>query len=234
MAGSRRWISSRKKTSRGSSEVRMAVKSPLRSSSGPELVLMATPSSIERICASVVLPRPGGPKSRTWSSASPRLRAASTAMEMFSFTRDWPMKSAMRWGRTLASMRASSSNAWPETMRCGDRCICCFVIFVVAPVSPACPGTLLGRTAQLLYRGAQQHLKARAAAVALRLLDRLLGGAAIIAQVEQGRDNVRLKASARGGPGLFRRFHRRQPIAQFDHDALGGLLAHAGDARQQH
>src|SRR3989454_11905518 len=45
---------------------------------------------------------------------------------MFSLTRDWPMKSAMRLGRTLASMRASSSNACPETTRCGDFCICGF------------------------------------------------------------------------------------------------------------
>src|ERR1041385_7421121 len=36
-AGCSRWISSRKKTSRDSNEVRMAVRSPLRSSSGPAL-----------------------------------------------------------------------------------------------------------------------------------------------------------------------------------------------------
>jgi len=33
----------------------------LRSSSGPELVLITTPSSLAMICASVVLPKPGGP-----------------------------------------------------------------------------------------------------------------------------------------------------------------------------
>ena len=50
--------------------------SPFRSSAGPATVRMPTPSSSRTICASVVLPRPGGPTSRTWSSASPRAFAA--------------------------------------------------------------------------------------------------------------------------------------------------------------
>ena len=44
---------------------------------GPEVARKPTPSSRATICASVVLPRPGGPKSSTWSSASPRGCAAS-------------------------------------------------------------------------------------------------------------------------------------------------------------
>ena len=50
--------------------------SPFRSSAGPATVRMPTPSSSRMMCASVVLPSPGGPTSRTWSSASPRAFAA--------------------------------------------------------------------------------------------------------------------------------------------------------------
>ena len=50
--------------------------SPLRSSAGPAVCTNGTPSSAATICASYVLPRPGGPASRTWSSASPRAAAA--------------------------------------------------------------------------------------------------------------------------------------------------------------
>ena len=39
---------------------------------GPEVARKPTPISRARIPASVVLPSPGGPKNRTWSSASPR------------------------------------------------------------------------------------------------------------------------------------------------------------------
>lgn len=43
-----------------------------------------TPISRAMMCASVVLPRPGGPNSNTWSSASLRLRAASIKID------SWP------------------------------------------------------------------------------------------------------------------------------------------------
>ena len=46
--------------------------SPLRSSAGPAVCTNGTPSSTATICASEVLPSPGGPASSTWSSASPR------------------------------------------------------------------------------------------------------------------------------------------------------------------
>ena len=74
----RRWISSTKKTLLGSSAVSSAAMSPLRSSAGPAVCTKRTPSSSATICASDVLPSPGGPESRTWSSASPRPAAAST------------------------------------------------------------------------------------------------------------------------------------------------------------
>ena len=55
-----------------------------------------TPSSLATICASEVLPRPGGPASSTWSSASPRARAASMKIASCSLTRSWPTKSSSR------------------------------------------------------------------------------------------------------------------------------------------
>ena len=81
--------------------------SPLRSSAGPAIWRMPTPSSRRTICASEVLPRPGGPASRTWSSASPRACAASSATASCSFTRSWPTKSASDCGR---SERSNSSS----------------------------------------------------------------------------------------------------------------------------
>ena len=50
--------------------MRIAARSPGRSSTGPEVWRRLTPISRAMMCASVVLPSPGGPKSSTWSSAS--------------------------------------------------------------------------------------------------------------------------------------------------------------------
>ena len=50
--------------------------SAFRSSAGPAVCVNGTSSSNATICASDVLPRPGGPASSTWSSASPRDAAA--------------------------------------------------------------------------------------------------------------------------------------------------------------
>src|SRR6266513_4340498 len=63
-------------TSLGCKFVRMAARSPGRSRTGPEVWRRLTPISRAMMCASVVLPSPGGPNSSTWSSASPRARAA--------------------------------------------------------------------------------------------------------------------------------------------------------------
>ena len=56
-----RWISSTKRMSCWPRLVRMAARSPLRSSTGPEVHTRLTPNSAAIICASVVLPRPGLP-----------------------------------------------------------------------------------------------------------------------------------------------------------------------------
>ena len=107
-----RWISSTKRTSRSSSPVRIAAMSPFRSSAGPATVRMPTPSSSRTIWASVVLPSPGGPTRRTWSSASPRAFAAASAIASCSLTLSCPTKSASVRGR---SERSSSSSSGPRT-----------------------------------------------------------------------------------------------------------------------
>ena len=63
--GLRRWISSMNRTSRGSRLVRIAARSPALARIGPEVARKPTPSSRATICASVVLPNPGGPTKST-------------------------------------------------------------------------------------------------------------------------------------------------------------------------
>src|SRR4051812_16279400 len=86
--------------------------SPFRSIAGPATVRMPTPSSLRTMYAGEVLPSPGGPARRTWSSASPRALAASSAIESCSLTRSWPTKSLSVRGR---SERSSSSSASAST-----------------------------------------------------------------------------------------------------------------------
>ena len=86
----KRWISSMNSTSFSLRLVKMAARSPERSIAGPLVSLMETPSSAAMMCASVVLPSPGGPYKSTWSSASPRLLAAAMYTARFSFTFSCP------------------------------------------------------------------------------------------------------------------------------------------------
>src|SRR5436309_1385970 len=70
------------------------------------------------IVARVVFPSPGGPYSSTWSSASPRERAASIATAKFSLTLGCPINSASRCGRSFSSNDESSSTGAADTTRC--------------------------------------------------------------------------------------------------------------------
>src|SRR2546430_693899 len=107
-AGLRRWISSMNSTSRSSRLVRSAARSPALAITGPEVARKLTPSSRATICASVVLPRPGGPTNSTWSSASLRARAASMNTPRLAQAWAWPMTSESRCGRSDASAASSS------------------------------------------------------------------------------------------------------------------------------
>ena len=55
-----------------------------------------------------VLPRPGGPASSTWSSASPRAAAAWIEISSWAFSAGWPTNSSSRRGRSVASPSSSS------------------------------------------------------------------------------------------------------------------------------
>jgi hypothetical protein len=69
------------------------------------------------MCASVVFPKPGGPKSSTWSSASPRARAA--VMKISSWLRafSWPTYSASVAGLSERSYCCSSPVAGRAEIR---------------------------------------------------------------------------------------------------------------------
>ena len=93
--------------------------------------------------ARLVLPRPGGPTSRTWSSASPRVIAAVSATSSCSFSRSWPTNSAevprpqravelvlvlaqrrreeLRLGRASASVHAACSQRLARTRSSAGR-----------------------------------------------------------------------------------------------------------------
>ena len=92
----------------GSREVSKPAKSPGLSKTGPEVILMPTPSSLAMICDRVVLPSPGGPYSRTWSRASLRLRAASTNILRLVNTLSCPLKESKDRGRRALSTSCSS------------------------------------------------------------------------------------------------------------------------------
>src|SRR5437870_1489067 len=88
------------------SDVSRPTRSPGRSSTGPEVVRTLTPNSFAISRASVVLPRPGGPKNRVWSRGSRRCFAASIAIWSDSLTFAWPTNSSSPDGRRAAA-RAS-------------------------------------------------------------------------------------------------------------------------------
>src|SRR2546421_2284398 len=97
-----------KRMSRSPRPVRIAATSPLRSSAGPATERSPTPSSSRTMYARLVLPRPGGPISRRWSSASLRPRAASSVVASCSLTRSWPTNSSRLRGRSERSSSSSS------------------------------------------------------------------------------------------------------------------------------
>jgi hypothetical protein len=91
-------------TSPSSRLVSSAARSPDFAITGPDVARNPTPISRATICASVVLPSPGGPKNRTWSSTSPRALAAATNTRRLSRAACCPTKSSSVFGRSAASM----------------------------------------------------------------------------------------------------------------------------------
>src|SRR5260370_28299327 len=128
----------------------------------------------------------------------------------------------------MAATRASSSNAWPETMRLGGL-VRCIMLFVGASRAAA-------RAAKWMERAAKQGCKGAggpgASARALHVFDGLFGGAALVAEIGERGDDVGFEAGARRGPRRFRQGDGGELVAQLDDHALGGLPADAGDARE--
>src|SRR4051812_41307129 len=107
------------RTSLASRLVRMAARSPGRSSTGPEVWRRLTPISRAMMLASVVLPKPGGPNSSVWSSASLRLRAAAMKISSWSRILDWPTYSSRCLGRKARSIASSfGDDGAASMMRC--------------------------------------------------------------------------------------------------------------------
>ncbi len=109
--GDSRWISSMNSTSFFSRLVSSAARSPGRSSTGPDVCRRRTPISRATMCASVVLPRPGGPNSSTWSSDSPRFFAAPMKISSCSRILTCPMYSSSAFGRNARSNTSSLGEA---------------------------------------------------------------------------------------------------------------------------
>ena len=78
---------------------------------GPDVVRHCTPISRAMSIARVVLPSPGGPKNRVWSSGSPRARAASIEICSEVRTCSCPTNSSSREGRRADSALPSSGSA---------------------------------------------------------------------------------------------------------------------------
>ena len=97
--------------------VSSAARSPCFSMAGPEVTRMFTFISFAMMVESVVLPRPGGPYSSTWSRFSPRIRAASMYTRRFSLALSWPMYSSSVLGRRENSVSASAPVYSGVTMR---------------------------------------------------------------------------------------------------------------------
>ncbi len=94
-----------------SSEDSIAARSPACWMAGPLVTRSGAPSSCATIIASVVLPSPGGPESRTWSGAWPRPRAASSTSDELLADDALPDELVEPRGRSAASTARSSSSA---------------------------------------------------------------------------------------------------------------------------
>src|SRR5262249_28435478 len=182
---------------------------------GPEVRRSPAPISRATMWARVVLPSPGGPVKRTWSSGSPRPRAAARKTARFSRTFVWPMYSESVCGRSLGSTATSSSSG------VGTRIAFSSVIAI----------SIFSSAGQLLERELQVVAEFLRWPAPRRGLDRLLGLALAIAEVDERRDDV----LGRDGRGSLRGRLGREAgglLRELQHHPLGRLLAHSRDCDQ--
>src|SRR5450830_928785 len=164
------------------------------------------------LCAMVVLPRPGGPNSRVWSSASPRWRAAEMKISSWLRTFSWPTYSSSCLGRSARSIASSLAEAGVAAMmRCSEKSSVWMLM-----VGYLCFGQRLERMLDAFRHGRiARHLFQRQR--------RLLVG---ITQRQQGVEDIRScivmhYATDRTEIGT-------ELALQFEQQAFGGFLADAG------
>ena len=102
-----RWISSTKRMSFSFKLVSRAARSPAFSMAGPEVTRTFTPISLAMMPDRVVLPRPGGPWSSTWSRGSWRILAAWMNTSRLPLAFSWPIYSRRVLGRREYSFSSS-------------------------------------------------------------------------------------------------------------------------------
>src|SRR5687768_16376435 len=196
-------------TSLGSRLVSIAARSPARSSTGPDVWRRFTPISRAMMCARVVFPSPGGPKSSAWSSASLRWRAAAMKTPSCSRIFAWPTYSESCLGRRARSSPSSWGEAWPPEIRRSAS-----ITWIRSSLRQGLQGLADG-IGELQVR--RQSLR------------RCLGLALIIAKGQERTHDFPARRAAirtcRGG-------HLRQLVAQLEQQALCRLLADAGDLRE--
>ena len=195
--------------------------SALRSSAGPAVCTNGAPSSAAMMWASEVLPSPGGPASRTWSSDSSRPLAASMKTSSWAVTCSWLTKSASRRGRSERSSSSSPPEPGLGDRVGGDR--------VVDPAGEArVPGD--AHAASLVPARAQRGPDQLLGGLAARALEQLLGLDQGVAEVHEPVAGERARVVV--GAGCERRHALLELagdlLAQLDDHPLGGPLADPG------
>src|SRR5512140_1871473 len=203
-----------KSTSFFSRLVRSAARSLGFSSTGPDVWRRFTPSSWAMMCDSVVLPSPGGPNSNTWSSASPRLRAAPMKISSCSRILAWPTYWSSSLGRSARSIASSCGEAGSvDTTRCGGGSSKSSVWIVTSP-HPSFGQRLQGLADALAH-----------ADITGQSLQRRSRFLVAVAQGHQGLQDVALGIA--GGAGARGAQVGAELALEFQQQSFGRLLADA-------
>src|ERR1043165_5737845 len=199
--------------------------SPAFSIAGPAVERSSAPISFAMMLASVVLPKPGGPVSSTWSNASRRLRAAFMYTRRFSLTWRCPMYSSIRVGRSFRSSCRSSSLGK--------------LSFTRADIDSG--AMLFSNPCEFLQTASQDRFDRDVAAFGKRGVDGFFRSGTLITEIEQGGQRVGANrifgrdVSCFGSRASFLRDLRLGKldhlVAQIDHESFSGLSSDARNLR---